>query len=63
METIKFVYYQENEFWVGWLVEFPDYRTQGTSLTELKENLQDIYKELTSGKIPCVRKLGELIVG
>lgn len=63
METIKFVYYQENEFWVGWLEEFPDYRTQGTSLIELKENLQDIYQELTSGKIPCVRKHGELVVG
>ena len=39
METIKFVYYQENNLWVGWLEEYPDYRTQGTTLEELKENL------------------------
>ena len=63
METTNFVYYQEDNFWVGWLEEFPDYHTQGTSLDELKENLRDIYKELSSGKIPCVRKHGELIVG
>jgi len=63
METTNFVYYQEDNFWVGWLEEFPDYHTQGISLDELKENLRDIYKELSSGKIPCVRKHGELVVG
>ena len=63
METIKFGYYQENDLWVGWLEEFPDYRTQGTSLDELKENFQDIYHDLTSGKIPHVRRYGELVVG
>ncbi len=39
METIKFVYYQENDLWVGWLDEYPDYRTQGATLEELKENI------------------------
>jgi hypothetical protein len=48
LETPKFVYYREGEFLVGWLEEYPDYRTQGTSLTELKENLQDIYKGINS---------------
>jgi len=58
----KFTYYQEDEMWVGWLEEYPDYRTQGESLSELKENLKDIYHELTSGNIPGVRKVGELVV-
>jgi hypothetical protein len=62
LETLKFVYYQENEFWVGWLEEYPDYRTQGISLDELKDNLRDIYQELSSGKIPHVRKYGELVI-
>jgi predicted RNase H-like HicB family nuclease len=48
--------------WIGWLEEFPDYRTQGETLEELKENLIEIYEELTSGKIPFVRQLGELVV-
>ncbi len=61
MGSKKFTFYQEDEMWVGWLEEFPDYRTQGGTLEELKENLQDISKELTSGRIPCVRQVGELI--
>jgi cytochrome c len=63
METIKFVYYQESDMWVGWLEEYPDYRTQGTNIDELKENLRDIYQDLTTGKIPYARKVGELMVG
>jgi len=63
METTKFVYYQENDMWVGWLEEFPDYRTQGASLDELKENLKDIYQDLSTGKIPQARRYGELVVG
>ena len=46
--------------WLGYLEEFPDYITQGESLDELKENLRDIYFELSSGNIPCVRKVDEL---
>lgn len=46
MEKKKFVYYQENDMFVGWLDEFPDYRTQGKTLDELKDNLKDIYEEL-----------------
>ncbi len=52
METIKFIYHQENDIWVGWLEDYPDYRSQGTNLDELKENLKDIYKDLITGKIP-----------
>lgn len=63
METTKFVYYQENDMWVGWLEEYPDYRSQGTTLDELKENLIDIYEDLSTNKIPNVRKRGELVIG
>jgi len=63
METRKFVYYQEDDMWVGWLDEFPDYRTQGSTLDELKENLKDIHDDLTSGAIPGVHHVGELVVG
>lgn len=56
MQTMRFVYYQDDDLWIGGLEEFPDYRTQGASLDELKENLRDIYQELTSGAIPCVQR-------
>ncbi len=63
MEKMKFIYYQEDNVWVGWLEEYPDYKSQGETLDELKENLKDVYDELTSGKIPCVRKYGEIAIG
>jgi predicted RNase H-like HicB family nuclease len=48
--------------WLGYLEEYPDYMTQGESFEELKENLRDIYTELTRGAIPCVRKVADLEV-
>jgi predicted RNase H-like HicB family nuclease len=62
METTKFVYWQDKGMWLGYLEEYPDYMTQGESIEELEENLRDIFKELTSGNIPCVRKVAELQV-
>ena len=58
----KFIYYKEDDMWIGWLEEYPDYRTQGETLTELKDNLKDIFDELNSGRIPAVRKVGELVI-
>jgi predicted RNase H-like HicB family nuclease len=46
--------------WLGYLEEYPDYRTQGESLEELQENLRDIYADLVSGDIPGVKNIGEL---
>lgn len=62
METIKFIHWQDGNMWLGYLEEYPDYMTQGESFDELKENLKDLYKDLTSGAIPCVRKVAELEV-
>jgi predicted RNase H-like HicB family nuclease len=62
METKKYIYWQEEKMWIGYLEEYPDYRTQGETLEELKENLKDIYHELTSGAIPHVRRVAELEV-
>ena len=58
----KFIYYKEDDMWIGWLEEYPDYRTQGETLTELKDNLKDIFDELNSGRISAVRKVGELVI-
>ncbi|HNS74474.1 MAG TPA: type II toxin-antitoxin system HicB family antitoxin [bacterium] len=62
MVTKKFIFYQEDGMFIGWLEEYPDYRTQGETLEELKENLLEIYTELSSGAIPQVHQVGELAV-
>jgi len=59
MKRKKYVYWQDGNMWLGYLEEYPDYQTQGESL---EENLKDIYQELTSGSVPCVRKVAELEV-
>ena len=45
---------------VGWLEEYPYYRTQRESMEELEENLRDLLQEMESGAIPCIRRVGEL---
>jgi predicted RNase H-like HicB family nuclease len=49
--------------WLGYFEEFPDYVTQGETPEELQENLRDLYKDLTSGEIPGIRRVAELPVG
>jgi len=62
MKTLRYTYWQEEDFWVGYLEEFPDYQTQGRSLRELKENLKDLYLDLAGGIIPNVRRTGKLLI-
>ena len=55
MATKKYVYWQEENMWLGYLEEYPDYWTQGESREELQKNLKDIFQELADGNIPGVR--------
>ena len=62
MKSIRYVHWQDGAMWLGYLDDYPDYMTQGETLTELEENLRDIYADLTSGTIPAVRKVADLQV-
>jgi len=57
---LRYVYWQDDEFWLGYLEEFPDYWTQGVTREELEDQLRDLYGELTSGRIPNVRRVAQL---
>jgi predicted RNase H-like HicB family nuclease len=48
--------------WLGYLEQYPDYVTQGESLSDLEENLRDLYRDLTSGEIPAIRTVAELVM-
>lgn len=62
MRTRKYVYWQDEDMWLGYLEEYPDYWTQGKTIKELEGNLRDVHSELTSGTIPCARKVAQLEV-
>jgi len=48
LQSIKYIYWQDVEYFLGHFVDYPDYLTQGKSLEELKENLRDLYTDLIS---------------
>jgi hypothetical protein len=62
MTTVKFVHWQDGGWWLGYLQDYPDYWTQGETLDDLKDHLADLYRDLTSGQIPGVRKVEELVI-
>jgi len=62
MDKLKYVFWNDEGMWLGYLEEYPDYMTQGESVDELKDNLKDVFRELNSGNIPCVRKIAEIEV-
>ncbi len=62
MQTTKYVHWQEDNCWLGYLVEYPDYWTQGDTLQDLVEHLKDLYSDLSGGCIPGARKVGELVM-
>ena len=62
MRTVKFTYWQDGEFFLGFLNEYPDYQTQGLSKNELAENLKDLLADLESGQVPYIRKVEDLLV-
>ena len=62
MKTVKYTFWQDGEFFIGFLNEYPDYHTQGMSKEELLENLKDLHSDLESGQVPYVRKVEDLLV-
>jgi predicted RNase H-like HicB family nuclease len=62
MKTLKFTYWQDGSYYLGYLNDYPDYHTQGTSKEELVDNLKSLLADLESGEIPYLRKVEELVV-
>jgi predicted RNase H-like HicB family nuclease len=62
MQLVKILVWQEDDAWVGYLQDFPDYWTQGESLEDLKEHLKEIYADLSAGLIPGARRVEDLLV-
>jgi hypothetical protein len=62
MQKIKYVYWQSESAWLRYLQDYPDYWTQGKNLEDLKDHLRDLYKDITSGAVPGIRKVADLMI-
>ena len=48
--------------WIGCLQEFSDSALQGDSLEDLHAQLRDLYRNLASGELPGIRRVGDIAV-
>jgi predicted RNase H-like HicB family nuclease len=55
MQTVKYVYWENDGTWIGYLQDHPDYWTQGETLDDLKDHLKDLHHDLTTGVLPGIR--------
>jgi predicted RNase H-like HicB family nuclease len=62
MRNVKFTYWQDGQYFIGYLNEYPDYETQGLSKQELLDNLKALLSDIESGEIPYIRKVEELVI-
>jgi hypothetical protein len=62
MRNVKYTFWQDGEFFLGYLNEYPDYWSQAFSKEELLDNLRDLLVDLESGEVPFVRKVEEMAV-
>jgi predicted RNase H-like HicB family nuclease len=61
-QVVKMVYWQDEDAWLGYLQEYPDYWSQGETLDDLKEHLKKLYSEMIGGQIPGIRKVDDLVL-
>lgn len=51
MQTVKYAYWQQDDAWLGYLQDYPDYWTQGETFDDLLVHLKDLLKDVGSGLI------------
>jgi predicted RNase H-like HicB family nuclease len=62
MRTLRYTYWQDQEYFLGYLNDFPEYETQALSKEELVHNLKSLLDDIESDEIPFVRKVEDLVV-
>jgi hypothetical protein len=50
-QIMTFFCWRDGSMWLGYLRDWPDYWTQGTSFNDLIEHLQDLYHDLSQAII------------
>jgi predicted RNase H-like HicB family nuclease len=61
-KKMKFTFWKDGEFYLGFLNDYPDYETQGMTKEELVENLKALLEDVESGEISYIRNVEEMVV-
>lgn len=59
MRTTQFTFWKDEQFFIGFLNNYPDYKTQAFSKEELIENLKELLTDLESDNVPFIRHVEE----
>ena len=62
LRKLEYSFWQDGEFYIGHLNNYPDYETQGYSKDELIENLKDLLVDFESNEVPFIKRVEELVV-
>ena len=57
---MNMIYWKGEKFWLGKLLEHPEIMTQGKSLEELEENINDAYIQMAMDEMPEEYKMKEI---
>ena len=56
------IYWKEDQFWLGKLLERPDIMTQGETVEELEENIRDAFNLMVMDDVPAEHMMKEIAV-
>ncbi len=48
MSSVKIIVWEEDRAWLGYLQDYPDYWTHCETLEDLREQLKDLYQDLST---------------
>jgi predicted RNase H-like HicB family nuclease len=60
--TLRMVYWRDEDFFVGRLVDYPNVATQGETLEELEENIKDAFELMFLEDVPANYELKEVTI-
>jgi predicted RNase H-like HicB family nuclease len=52
-KRLTLIYWKEDHFWLGKLLEHPEIMTQGETLEELEQNIKDAYLLMVMDEVPA----------
>jgi predicted RNase H-like HicB family nuclease len=56
------IYWKEDKFWIGKLLEHPEIMTQGETIKELEENIKDAYMLMAFDEVPEEYRRKEVVL-